>query len=290
MGEILVSFLDALSLGMVLFLAAAGLSLVMGVMQVINLAHGALFMIGGYIAWSITVDHGGSFWIGLLVAGVAVALLGVVLERLLLSRMPGELDSQVLATLGVLYIVTNLTIWIWGAGAKPPFFPPGLDGSVGIGGESYSVARLGLIGLGAVLVAALWWFQDGTRYGAMMRAGMDDRETASQLGINVGAVSAIVFAVGAAAAGVSGVLGQQLTGLSPDDGTSIVLLALVVLIVGGVGTVQGALLGAMLIAFIQSFGQTLFPDFAAFLIYAAMIVVLFIRPSGLLGREAVSRR
>lgn len=290
MSSFLVSVMDALSFGMVLFLAAAGLSLVMGVMQVLNLAHGALFMVGGYVAWSVTVDHGGGFWVGLLVAGATVALLGIALERLFLRRMPGELDNQVLVTLGVLYIVTNATVWIWGAEAKAPFFPPGLDGAIAIGSEHYSEARLALIGLGAVFVAALWWFQDGTRFGAMMRAGMDDRETAMSLGVNVAAVSAVVFAVGAAAAGVGGVLGQQLTGLQPDDGTSILLLALVVLIVGGVGTVQGALAGALLIGAVQSFGQTLFPDFAAFLMYAAMILVLFLRPSGLFGREAAVRR
>lgn len=289
MGTTIVSALNGLSYGMILFLIAAGLSLILGVMQFLNLAHGALFMLGGYIGWTVAVEHGGGFLVAVLVAGVAVAVLGLLLERLLLRRLHDQLDNQVLATLGITYIITNLTIWIWTAQPKVAFVPPVFDGSLQIAGQSYPTSRIAVLGAGLIVAVALWWFQDRTRVGAMLRAGMDDRETASSLGVNVAAVSAVVFTVGCFVAGLSGVLGQQLTGLQPGQGTSVLLLALVVLVLGGIGTVQGALLGAILIGLVTSFGQTLFPGVSAFLIYVAMILVLVVRPGGILGRPEALR-
>jgi branched-chain amino acid transport system permease protein len=283
MTDLLVSALDGLSFGMILFLIAAGLSLIMGVMQILNLAHGALFMLGGYVGWTVAVEHGYGFWVSLLVAGVAIAVLGLVIERLM-RGMHDRLDNQVLATLGISYIITNVVIWIWGAQPKVPYLPSLFDGSVSVGSESYPAVRIAVIGAGVAMAIALWWFQERTRLGAMVRAGMDDRETAYSLGVNVGAVSAAVFVLGCFIAGISGVLGQQLSGLKPADGTAMLLLALVVLVVGGVGRVQGALLGALLIGLVNSFGLTLFPSLASFTVYAAMIIVLVIRPGGLLGR------
>jgi branched-chain amino acid transport system permease protein len=280
MTDLLVSALDGLSFGMILFLIAAGLSLIM---QILNLAHGALFMLGGYVGWTVAVEHGYGFWVSLLVAGVAIAVLGLVIERLM-RGMHDRLDNQVLATLGISYIITNVVIWIWGAQPKVPYLPSLFDGSVSVGSESYPAVRIAVIGAGVAMAIALWWFQERTRLGAMVRAGMDDRETAYSLGVNVGAVSAAVFVLGCFIAGISGVLGQQLSGLKPADGTAMLLLALVVLVVGGVGRVQGALLGALLIGLVNSFGLTLFPSLASFTVYAAMIIVLVIRPGGLLGR------
>jgi branched-chain amino acid transport system permease protein len=283
MSKLLISTLDGLSFGMILFLIAAGLSLIMGVMQILNLAHGVLFLLGGYIGWTVAVEHGGGFWLSLLIAGVAIGALGLAIERMV-RGMHDRLDNQVLATLGVSYIVTNVIIWIWGAEAKVPYIPSGLDGSFSIGSHSYPTVRVGVIVAGIILAVALWWFQERTRLGAMVRAGMDDRETAYSLGVNVGLVSAIVFVLGCFIAGMSGVLGQELSGLKPADGTTMLLLALVVLVIGGIGRIEGALLGALLIGLINSFGLTLFPKFSSFLVYAAMILVLAIRPSGLLGR------
>jgi branched-chain amino acid transport system permease protein len=280
--DLAITLLDGLSFGMILFLIAAGLSLIMGVMQILNLAHGALFMLGGYIGWTVAVEHGFGFWTSLVVAGVAVALLGLVIERLM-RGMHDRLDNQVLATLGISYIITNAVIWIWGAQPKVPYLPSSFDGSFTVGGETYPVVRVAVIGCGLALAFGLWWFQERTRLGAMVRAGMDDRETAYSLGVNVGAISAIVFVLGCFIAGASGVLGQQLSGLKPADGMTMLLLALVVLVIGGVGRVQGALLGALLIGLINSFGLTFFPSMAAFLVYAAMILVLVVRPQGLLG-------
>lgn len=288
MTELLVGTLDGLSFGMILFLIAAGLSLIMGVMQILNLAHGALFLLGGYIGWTVAVEQGLGFWASLPLAGAAIALLGLAIERLL-RGMHGRLDNQVLATLGLSYILVNAIVWIWGAEPKVPYLPVALDGSLSVGAEPYPAVRIAVIVAGAAMAAALWWFQERTRLGATVRAGMDDRETAASLGINVGAVSAAVFALGCFVAGLSGVLGQQLSGLKPADGTSMLLLALVVLVVGGVGRVQGALLGALLIGLVNSFGLMLFPSLASFTVYAAMILVLAVRPGGLLGRPVGMR-
>ena len=283
MADFAITSLDGLSFGMILFLIAAGLSLIMGVMQIVNLAHGAMFMLGGYVGWTVAVEEGLGFWPSLLAAGLAIAALGFVVERLM-RGMHDRLDNQVLATLGISYIITNVVIWVWGAQPKVPYLPSAFEGSFTVGSETYPVVRLAVIGCGLVLAVGLWWFQERTRLGAMVRAGMDDRETAYSLGVNVGAVSAIVFVLGCFIAGISGVLGQQLSGLKPADGTTMLLLALVVLVVGGVGRVQGALVGALLIGLINAFGLRFFPSMAAFLVYAAMILVLVVRPRGLLGQ------
>jgi branched-chain amino acid transport system permease protein len=281
--------LNGLSYGMVLFLIGSGLSLIMGVMQILNLAHGAMFMVGGYVGWTIAVALGMDFWLAVLAAGGLVAVLGLLIERTILRRMHGRLDNQVLATLGITYILTNSVIWIWGAEPKVPFTPPVLGGSVDVLGVDYPLARIGVLVLGIAIAALLWWLQDKTRIGSMVRAGMDDPETASSLGVNVGVISAVMFTIGSFVAGISGVLGQQLTGLRPDQGMSILVLGLVVLVIGGIGTIQGALLGACLIGMINSFGQILFPEFAAFLVFGAMVLVLAVRPRGILGRSDAIR-
>ena len=289
MDLIIQGTLNGLSYGMILFLIGSGLSLIMGVMQILNLAHGAMFMLGGYLGWTLAVHLGLDFWASALVAGLGIALVGLALERLILRRMHGRLDNQVLATLGVTYIVTNSVIWIWGAEPKVPFVPGLLEGSVDLFGQKYPASRLGVLVVGAVIAALLWWLQDRTRIGSIVRAGMDDPQTAQSLGINVGKISAIMFAIGSFVAGVSGVLGQQLMGLRPDQGMNILVLALVVLVIGGIGTIQGALLGASVIGLISAFGQILFPEIASFLIFGAMVIVLAIWPHGILGRSNAIR-
>jgi branched-chain amino acid transport system permease protein len=289
-GAFIVDLFNGLAFGMILFLIAAGLSLIMGVMGILNLAHGALYMVGGYIGWTVAVHVDMGFWAGALAAALCVAVVGFALERLLLRRLHGRFDEQVLATLGVTYILTNAVIWIWGAEPKVPFAPSVFGGSTSLFGERYATVRIALIVIGLVLAVALWWLQDRTRLGAMVRAGMDDAQMSRAMGINVGAISAAVFAFGSLVVGFSGVLGQQIIGVNPDLGLSMLLLALVVLIVGGVGSVQGALLGAVLIGLVNSYGTALFPALAAFLPYAAMILVLVVRPHGLLGRPELVRR
>jgi branched-chain amino acid transport system permease protein len=281
---VVLNTLNGVSYGLVLFLLASGLSITMGVMGILNLTHGALYMVGGYTGWMLAVRFGFNFWLGALAGGLVAAAIGLVIQRMFLAHLHGRLDEQVLVTWGCVFILTNLSTWIWTAEPRSPFTTPLLAGALELGGLTYPLTRIGLIVIGLVLAVALWWLQDRTHLGAMVRAGMDDPETAMALGVNLPLVSTAVFVLGAFVAGLSGVIGAQLIGVEPGQGVSILLLALVVVIVGGVGSIQGALLGGILIGLVDAFGAALIPGVSTFLIYLAMIVILLVRPSGLIAR------
>ena len=277
--------LNGISFGMVLFLLASGLSLIVGVMGILNLAHGALYMVGAYVGWNMAVRSGLNFGLAVLAGGLVAGLLGLVLERGFLRHLYKQLNEQVLLTFGFIYILTNLVQWVWGPVYRAAFTAPFLSGSFLIMDRSYPTARIATILIGLILAIGLWWLQDKTRVGAIVRAGMDNAEITRALGINLRRVSTAVFFLGAFIAGVAGVIGAQLLGAYTALGIDILLLALVVLIVGGVGSIQGALVGALLIGVIDAFGKALFPELARFTIYLAMITILVIRPWGLLGRK-----
>lgn len=286
MEQFIINLLNGLSYGMVLFLIASGMSVVMGAMNIINLAHGVLYMVGGYVGWTIAVKFGAPFVLGLLTGGLAAGLVGLAIERGFLRLLYKQPNEQVLLTFGFVYILTNLCLWIWGGWPRMPFTAKVLSGSVEILGKAYPKARLATILIGFILAIVLWWLQDKTRVGAMVRAGMDNKEMTMGLGINLERLFALVFFVASCIAGVAGVLGAQLLGVYNALGLEILLLALIVIIVGGVGSVQGALLGGILIGVIDAFGRALFPKFAMFTMYFTMIIILLVRPSGLLGRRA----
>lgn len=281
----LLGLLNGVSFGMVLFLVASGLSVIFGLMGILNMAHGALYMVGAYVGWTVAVQHGLSFGLATLAGGIVAALVGLVIERGFLRHLYKQPNAQVLLTFGFIYILANLSQWIWGPDFRGPFTAPFLSGSFQIGGRSYPTARIGIIFIGLLVAAGLWWLQNKTRVGAIVRAGMDNKEMTGGLGINLARVSMAVFFLGSFIAGAAGVIGAQLLGVRTMMSIDILLLALVVIIVGGVGSVQGALLGSILIGTIDAFGRALFPEFAMFTIYLAMIAILLIRPSGILGRE-----
>ena len=285
MEQFIINLLNGLSYGMVLFLIASGMSVVMGAMNIINLAHGVLYMIGGYVGWTIAVKFGAPFVLGLLAGGLAAGFTGLMLERGFLRHLYKQPNEQVLLTFGFVYILTNLSLWVWGGWPRMPFTAKFLSGSFEILGRAYPKARMATIIIGLVMAIVLWWLQDKTRVGSMVRAGMDNKEMAMGLGINMERVFALVFFVASFIAGLAGVLGAQLLGVYNALGLEILLLALIVVIVGGVGSVQGALLGGILIGVIDAFGRALFPKLAMFTMYFTMIIVLLVRPSGLLGRR-----
>jgi len=254
-------------------------------MGILNLTHGAMYMVGAFVGWSIAVQYGLSFWLAALVGGLSAGSIGVAIERGFLRHLYKQLNEQVLLTFGLVHILVNSTIWIWGARSRAPFTTPILSGSVNIMGWSYPMARIAIIVIGGLLAAGLWWFQNKTRVGAIVRAGMDDKEMTMGLGINVPLVSVGIFFLGSFLAGFAGVMGAQVLGVYPGLSIDILLLALVVVIIGGVGVVEGALVGSMLIGIVDSFGKALFPNFAMFTIYLAMVVGLSLRPRGLLGRR-----
>jgi branched-chain amino acid transport system permease protein len=279
------NLLNGISFGMVLFLAGSGMSIVMGVMGITNLAHGALYMVGGYVGWTIAIQYGLNFWLGVFLGGLVSGLCGLMIERGFLRHLYKQPNEQVLLTFGFVYIITNLCIWIWGGRHRMQFTSSALSGLWNILGMPYPVTRIVIIVVGLVVAIVLWWLQDRTRLGAIVRAGMDDKEMTTGLGINLERVSMFVFFLAAFIAGVAGVIGAQLMGVHSMLGFDILLVALIVVIVGGMGSVQGSLLGGILIGLIDTFGKSLFPQLAMFTMYLAMIVILLVKPSGILGRR-----
>ncbi len=278
-------FANGVSIGAVLFLMSAGLSLLIGAMGVLNLAHGAVYMIGAYIGWTICVDHGLPFPVAVLGAGVGTALLGFVFERLF-HLIQGQADQQILLSFGLIYVLVNLSQWIWGAVAKSPFQVSWLSGAVHIGGTVIPTARLAIAVVGFFVAGVLWFVQDKTRAGAIVRAGMDDPNMVRALGINLDVVVAGVFILGSAVAGVAGAMGGLVLGASSSQAIDVLLLALIVVVVGGVGSVAGTFASAMLIGVLDAYSRSWLPDMSSVVLYALMALVLIIRPTGLSGRVA----
>lgn len=285
MDTFVLGMLNGISFGFILFLLASGLSLILGVMGILNLAHGALYMIGAFAGWSVAENVGLPFWLAVVIGGLAAGLVGLMIERGLFRYLHNQLNEQVLVSFGLVFILTNVVQWVWGPIPRGQYTADILSGSVNLGGYTYPTTRLAIIAVGLVLAVGLWWLQDRTRIGSVVRAGMDNREMAMGLGINLERVSIAVFFLGSFIAGFAGVVGAQILGASSAQSIDVLLLSLVVVVVGGVGSVQGALLGGILIGIVDAFGKTLFPEFSMFSIFLAMVIVLLVRPSGLLGKR-----
>ncbi|HWP34480.1 MAG TPA: branched-chain amino acid ABC transporter permease [Thermodesulfobacteriota bacterium] len=279
-----VQILNGVSFGMLLFLLAAGLSLIYGLMRILNLAHGSYYLLGAYLALSVSAATG-SFLLAALAAPAAVAALGVAMERLFLRRFPKQELPQVLLTFGFLFILADLMLWVWGGDPQTLPKPAPLAGSVAVGPLVFPTYRLLVIGLGALAGLLLWWFQERTRLGAMVRAGVDDDEMARACGINVPRLSTALFAAGAALAAFGGVIGGPFVGAYPGADFEVLLLAFVVVIVGGLGSLKGAFVGGLLVGLLDTFGKALFPQLALFTIFAPMALILAVRPTGLFGRR-----
>ena len=275
--------LNGLSFGMLLFLLAAGLSLIFGLMRILNLAHGSYYLLGAYVALSV-VQTTESLVAGALVGMATVAVLGVVMERLFLRRLPQHEElPQALLTFGFLLVVGDLSLWIWGGTPQSLPKPEMLSASVRLGPLVFPSYRLFLIGFGAVVGTALWYLQERTRLGAMVRASVDDAEMAQGTGINVSVLSTAVFGLGAALAALGGILAGPVLGIYPGADFEVLLLAFVVVIIGGLGSLKGAFVGGVLVGCLDNFGKALFPELAYFTIFAPMVAILAVRPAGLFG-------
>jgi branched-chain amino acid transport system permease protein len=280
----LIQTLNGISFGMLLFLLAAGLSLIFGLMKVLNLTHGSFYLLGGYVG--LTILHlSGSFVLAVLVGSLAIALLGVVMERFFLRRLHLQELPQALLTFGFLFIFSDLATVVWGTNPQTIPKPPLLSGALQLGGFFYPYYRLFIIGVGLIVAAALWWVQDGTRLGAMLRASVDDEEVARALGINVSLLFTLVFGFGAFLAALGGVMGGPIVGIYPGADFDVMLLGFVVVIIGGLGSLKGALIGGLAVGLLDNFGKVFFPELALFTIFAPMAVILALRPAGLFGRE-----
>ena len=276
--------LNGLSFGALLFLIASGFTLVFGLMRISNLAHGAFYVVGAYLA-VVVVATTGNFWAGVASGAAAAAVLGFGLERGLLRRVRGREMPEVLITVGVSFVVADLVLAFFGGDPKSLTSGQGApSGALVLGDFVYPQYRLFIIGFTVVIGAALFLAQKYSRYGAIVRAGVDDRETAAALGIRIDRVFTGVFLIGAAPAGAAGAIGSGLLSLSPTSGTEMLLYAMVVVIVGGLGSITGAAVGAIGIGLIDAFTKVLLPEFAYFTIFAPMALVLVLRPRGLFGR------
>jgi len=277
--------LNGLSLGALLFLLASGFTLVFGLMRIVNLAHGAFYLLGGYVG-VVTTAATGQILVGFLAGAAAVAALGFGTERFLMRRVRGKELPEVLLTIGLSFIVADLCLAFFGGNPMTLQVTGMLTGSAPVGGVVYPRYRLFIIVITVVIGVLLAVAQRYTRIGAMVRAGVDDREMAAATGMNVDRVFTGMFVFGAALAGLAGVIGAGMLSLRPGVDIDILLYALVVVIIGGLGSVKGAAVGSLLIGLIDAFAKAWVPELAYFTIFAPMALVLVLRPAGLFGRTA----
>ncbi len=278
---------NSITFGSLLFLLAAGFSLIFGLMRIPNLTHGSLFMLGAYFGATFVGGLLGTmfnFWLAALMAALLVAVFGAVIERLLLRQLPGQQMAQVLVTLGISFIVADFCLMVWGGDPIAVQTPPELEGFVRYGAVAFPLYRIAVIGIAAVVAVGLWLLLDWTRLGAMIRAGVDDPDMARVVGIRVSQLFTIVFALGAGLAAFAGVIGGPILTVYPGIDQYMLPLALVVVILGGSGSLLGSMVGSILIGFIYNFGQALLPELAYFVLFLPMLLVLLLRPQGLFGR------
>jgi branched-chain amino acid transport system permease protein len=285
MNNVLPIFTLGVSYGLILFLLATGLTLTMGLMRVINMSHGAIYMIAGYFGvWVFKLT--GSWILSVIAGGALAAVLGLMLEIGFLRRLYRHPTDQVLLTIGFIHIIDNVSHWIWGG--FPVGVPvPGLfyNSSVVLGNVGIPAFRFFIIGFGILMAVLLWLLQDKTRIGAVVRAGMDNGEVAGALGLNVRMLFTAIFVLGSAIAGMSSMIGGTLTGINMATGWDVLLNSIIVVVIGGTGSIQGALCGGVIIGLVNAFGTAYFPEFSSFLIYFVLIITLMVKPSGLLGRK-----
>jgi branched-chain amino acid transport system permease protein len=278
----LIQALNGVAFGMLLFLLAAGLSLIFGVMRVLNLTHGSFYLLGSYVA--LTVSRAtGSFILALLAGSLVVAALGVLIERVLLSAVRHDELGQVLLTFGLLLVGSDVALLIWGG--TPEFVPrpAPLTEAWYLAGFAFPSYRLLLIVVGLLVAAGLWFLLERTLLGAMLRAAVDDMDMARALGVRAGVVYTTVFGLGAFLAGLGGVLGGPITGASPGIDLEILVLAFVVVIIGGLGSLGGTLAASLVVGLVDTFGKVLVPELALFTLFGLMALVLAFRPQGLAG-------
>ena len=288
------TLLNGVTLGGLYFLVASGFTLVFGLMRNVNLAHGSMYLLGAYIGYDVA-EASGSWFLGLAVAFVAIALSGAALQVLVFRRMEGDDLRQTLVTIGISIVAADLMLAIWSGGTYQFTPPEWLFGAVTLPVVSvvkasgaavyvkYPVYRLSVLLVAVAVGILLWLFLNRTRIGMMIRAGVNDRGMLSASGVNVQLVFAIVFAIGAGLAGFAGVVGGTALSIAPGEDVRYLLASLIVVIVGGLGSIPGAAVGALLIGLAEQFGLAYFPTYGVVLTFLIMVVALAVRPQGLMG-------
>ncbi len=279
----LVLAVNSVTLGGLLFLLSAGFSLIFGLMKIPNLTHGSFFMLGAYLAVSL-IRAGLDFWTAAILAGLGVAAFGGIVERFILRRLPGAELAQVLVTLGLSFMIADVCLMVWTGDPIQVATPPGLRGTTSLLGLAFPTYRLAISVIAVIVAAALWALLDWTRLGAMIRAGVDDPAMARVVGVRVSRLFTIVFCLGAWLAGFAGVIGGPILSVYPGLDQEMLPLALVVVILGGSGSLLGSLVGSFVVGFLYNFGQAMLPELAYVVLFLPMLIVLVVRPQGLFGR------
>jgi branched-chain amino acid transport system permease protein len=282
-----VTLLNGLTLAALYFIVASGFTLVFGLMRNVNLAHGSLYLIGGYVGYVVATHTG--WWILAVAAGFAVAaLLGLLMQVSIFRFMPGEDLRQTMVTIGLSIVIADVLLWIFGGQVHQLSPPAWLDGPTrGIPViNAYSTYRMSLLPIGMAIGIALWLFLNRTRVGMMIRAGVDDRGMLAASGVNVNLVFAITFAIGAGLAGFGGVIGAVELSMVPGEDTRLLLASLIVVIVGGMGSIVGAAIGAAILGLAETYGLAYAPTYSVVFTFVILVFVLAFRPRGILGRPA----
>lgn len=278
--------LNGLTLAALYFIVASGFTLIFGVMRTINLAHGALYLLGGYIGYDIA-EASGNWYLAVLIAALTVALMGAFIQNVFLGWMQGQELRQSLITIGLAIIMADLMLAHWGGLTYRFDAPQAISGFVSLPVvRGYDLFRLSLMALALFIGVVLWFVLHRTKLGIMIRAGVDDREMVSALGVNVPVLFTVVFALGAGLAGLAGVIGGTALSISPGEDMHYLLTSLVVVIVGGMGSIGGAAIGALLIGLAEQYGLTYTPTYGVLYTFLIMVAVLAFRPQGLMGRKA----
>lgn len=284
-GLLLAQLLNGLAIGALYALLAFGLSIIKGLLNVPNFAHGALFLIGAYVSFEVA-ERTGSFWLGLPAAALVAGAVGALVERLGVRRLYGSAYLfQLLLLFGTALVLEQVVIMIWGTLGQSMAPPPLLLGAVDLGVTFFPKYLLFIMAASVVVIAGMWLLIEKTRYGAMIRAGLERKEMVSALGINIDLLFTSAFAVGAALAGLAGALAVPLLGVTNTMGTDMLAIAFVVVVLGGLGSLYGAILAGLLVGVVQSLAALWVPAASTALIYVAMILILAVRPQGLLGER-----
>jgi branched-chain amino acid transport system permease protein len=280
------TFLNGLTLAALYFLVASGFTLVFGLMRNVNLAHGSLYLLGAYLGFTVA-DETGSWFLGVAVGFASMAVVGTALQFLVFRHMQGQDLRQTLVTIGISIVAADLMLAVWGGGTYQFEAPDWLYGATPLPlVRAYPTYRIALLIVAAIIGIGLWLFLNRTRMGMMIRAGVDDRGMLAASGVNVQRVFIVTFAIGAGLAGFAGVVGGTALSIAPGEDVRYLLASLVVVIVGGMGSVTGAAIGATLIGLAEQFGLAYSPTYGVVYTFLIMVVVLAFRPQGIMGRPA----
>jgi branched-chain amino acid transport system permease protein len=280
----LIQAFNGISYGALLFLVGSGLSLIFGVMRIVNLAHGSYFLLGGYVALTV-IWTTGSWVLAIPLAALAIGAIGMVMERVFLRPLGFDPLRQVLLTVGFAFLFQQAALDIWSGNNFDINPPERLTQSIVVGGLYLPLYRVFMIGMAAAIGLILWLAMEKTRIGAAVRATVDDAQMARGVGIDTSRISMFIFALGASLAALGGVIGGAFLGIYPGLDFEMLPLAFAVVIIGGMGSLGGAAVGALLVGLADNFGKALFPEVSYFTLYAPMALILAIKPTGLFGRE-----